>query len=189
VLDFFPSGKPGEATREPVVQMVGEQYFTLLEASLKPDAKAKTGDRLYLGKGERDLVSQVKGRIQWPQLSAASQRELEPAVRKIVTARETEFVNFLNRAGAVSIRLHTLELLPSIGKKHLASMLDARERKPFLSFEDVHQRVPHLGNPADLFVQRIVEELRGESKYYLFTKPPAREEEEGGYPRRERFRR
>lgn len=183
VLDFFPSGKPGEASKEPVVQLLGEQYFTLLEASLKPSAQAKPGERLYLGKEAREAVDRVKGRVRYQDLSSGAQREVDGAVRKIVTARETEFVGFLNRAGAISIRLHTLELLPSIGKKHLQAMLDAKEKQPFMSFEDVQKRVPHLGSPADIFVERILEELKGESKYYLFTKPPAREEEEGRFRR------
>jgi len=185
VLDFFPSGKAGEASKEPVVQLLGEQYFTLLEASLKPGSACKEGDRVYLGKGERELVDRVKGRITFQLLSSTAQRALDSAVSKIVTARETEFVGFLNRAGAISIRLHTLELLPSIGKKHLQAMIDARDKQPFQSFEDVQKRVPHLGNPAEIFVERILEELKAaESRYYLFTKPPAREESE-----RPRFRR
>lgn len=185
VLDFFPSGKSGEASKEPVIQVLGEQYFTLLEAALKPGTTSKHGERIYLGRGEREVVGQIKGRIAYNQLSSTSQRELEDAVRKVVTARETEFVGFLNRAGALSIRLHTLELLPSIGKKHLASMLEARDKEPFKSFQDVQARVPHLGNPADVFVHRVLEELKGEGKYFIFTKPPARED----FNPRERFRR
>ncbi|HEV8290251.1 MAG TPA: DUF655 domain-containing protein, partial [Candidatus Norongarragalinales archaeon] len=125
----------------------------------------------------------VKGRIRYMDLTGSSQRELEPIVRQIVKSREPDFVNFFNRAGAINIRSHTLEHIPGIGKKHLQDILDAREKKPFESFHDISARVAHLGNPEDLIVQRIVEELKGEAKYYLFAKAPAAPEEErhGGY--------
>jgi putative nucleotide binding protein len=71
--------------------------------------------------------------------------------------------------------VHTLELLPSIGKKHLAAILAAREEKPFANFADVHARVSSIGRVEDIFVQRILQELRGNEKYYLFAKAPSRE--------------
>ena len=60
VIDFLPHGKAGEAQREPVAQVIGESYFTLLEVVVKPDAKVKVGDRIYLGKGTRDVVDHIK---------------------------------------------------------------------------------------------------------------------------------
>ena len=99
-------------------------------------------------------------------------------MRKIIVAREKEFVNFINTAGAITIRAHALEHLPSIGKKHLESILDERKRKPFESFDDIQKRVPHLGNPLDIFAERIMLELKGGEKYYLFVKKPVSETEE-----------
>ncbi|MCX6767612.1 MAG: DUF655 domain-containing protein [Candidatus Micrarchaeota archaeon] len=178
VIDFLPHGKAGEAQREPVAQVIGESYFTLLEVVVKPDAKVKVGDRIYLGKGTRDVVDHIKGRITFPQLTSSAQQEIQETVRKIVRSRETDFVNFINRAGPINIRCHSLEHLPSIGKKHLQEILDARDKKPFTSFQDIHDRTPHLGSVEDIFVNRILEELKEASKYYLFVKMPSRAEEE-----------
>jgi len=181
VLDFLPRGKAGEAQKEPVAQVIGESYFTILETVVKADAEVKVGERLYIGKSTRDKVDHIKGRISYAQLTSSAQSELPEVVRKIVKSRETDFVNFINRAGPINIRCHALEQLPTIGKKHLTEILDAHDRKPFTSFQDIHDRIPHLGSAEDIFVNRIIEELKETSKYYLFVKMPALHEEGGAY--------
>lgn len=183
-LDFLPHGKAGEATKEPIAQVLGTTYFTLLEVVLKPGLAVNAGDSVYVGRGERAQVEFIRGRVLYADLTLTAQREAEVQIRKIVAAREPEFIGFLNRAGALNIRTHSLELLPAIGKKHLDAIIRAREEKPFTTFEDVKQRVYGLGRIEDFFVARIVEELRGESKYYLFTKAPASEEERESRPSR-----
>jgi len=177
VLDFLPHGKSGGASGESTAQVVGETYFTLLEITLKPEAKTQEGERLYLGREERDKVDRIIGRIAFNDLTNSAQRSIASVVGKIVKSREPDFVQFLNRAGAINIRSHSLELLPSVGKKHLQSILDARAKQPFASFEDIQNRVPHIRSVEQIVVDRVLEELRGDSKYYLFTKP-IREEEE-----------
>ena len=177
VLDYLPYGKSGEAQREPVAQVIGETFFTLLEVVPKKEAKLKAGDKVYIGGGEREKIDHVKGRVQWRDLTATAQKEAMLVLKKNVKEKEAFFVDFFNRAGPINIRAHTLEHIPSVGKKHLSAILDARDRKKFESFEDIRARVPHLRSIEDLIVDRIVHELEGEAKYYLFTKPPARHEE------------
>lgn len=176
VLDFLPSGRSSAARHEPLAQVLGDTYFTLLEVVLKPEVSLNPGEHVYIGRDMREKVDHIAGRVLFGGLTSSAQREAEAQVRNLIAVREQEFVTFLNRAGAINIRAHSLELLPSIGKKHLQSILDEREKKPFTSFEDVRSRVPSLGNIAEVFVQRILEELKGEGKYYLFCKAPAREE-------------
>lgn len=177
VLDFLPYGRSTAAQGEPMAQVAGDGYFTLLELVLKRDAKVSAGETLYIGPGERDKIDHIGGRITYQQLTSSAQKELEPVVRKIVQAREADFVNFFNRAGPINIRAHTLELLPSIGKKHLQAILAERDKKPFASFQDIHERVSTIGSVEEIFVNRILEEVRGESKYYFFVKPMRPEEE------------
>ncbi|MBI3588623.1 DUF655 domain-containing protein [Candidatus Micrarchaeota archaeon] len=177
VLDFLPQGLSGEARKEPVAQLIGETYFTLLEAVAKPGANLSLGEKVYIGKGVRDKIENIRGRISLNQLTSRAKSECESQVRALVAAREPELVAFLNRAGPLSIRNHLLELLPTIGKKHLNAIITAREQKPFESFADVRERVAGIGRIEEVFVARILEELKGESKYYLFTKAPARERE------------
>lgn len=172
VLDFLPHGKAGEAKQEPVVQCVGELFFTLLECVAKPGLAIDVGERIYIGRDQREKVDHIRGRIDYGNLTTSAQRQLDSVVRSVVQAREKEFVEFVNRAGSINIRSHALEHLPSVGKKHLQNILDEREKKKFESFEDIHARVSHLGSPLEIFVQRIMLELQGKEKYYLFVKMP-----------------
>jgi len=175
VLDFLPHGKAGSASSEPTAQIVGEAQFTLLEVTLKPGVTTQEGERLYLGKEERDKVERIIGRISYNELTNSARNALAPLLHKIIKSREPEFVQFFNHAGAINIRCHSLEMLPSVGKKHLQSILDARAKQPFTSFEDIQNRVPHIRSVEQIIVDRVLEELGG-TKYYLFTKP-VREEE------------
>jgi putative nucleotide binding protein len=177
VLDFLPNGKAGMASKESIAQLLGDSYFTLLEVVVKPGASLAQGTRVYVGRGERSEIDHIKGRVLFNDLTNSAQAEAKIEIPKLVLAREADFVGFLNRAGALNIRTHSLELLPSIGKRHLDSIITARDLKPFASFADVHDRVGSLGKVEDIFTNRIIEELRGDSKYYLFTKPPASEDE------------
>ena len=178
VLDYLPYGKSGEAQREPVAQLLGDLQFTLLEAIPKAGLTLSVGEKVYIGRGERDKIAHIRGRVTYQQMTNAAQQELERQIKAIVLLREPEFVQFLNRAGAISIRVHALEQLPSIGKKNLHHLLDERERKPFESFADAHGRLPQLGDVAHIFVERIIRELKGDEKYFLFVKLPSREERE-----------
>ncbi len=178
VLDFLPQGHAREAKKEPIAQVIGELHFTLLEVVTKPQSKLSPGERVYIGGGDRQEIDHIKGRILSDALTRGAQNELDNTVRKIVLSREKEFTDFLNRAGAINIRAHVLELLPGIGKKHLLDIVNERNKKPFENFADVHTRVPHMGKTEEVFVQRVLEELKGGSKYYLFVKIPQSEREE-----------
>ncbi len=175
VLDYLPMGKPSDPRGTPLVQGVGTQHFVLLEAVPKPGANILILDEVYVGKGERDKISVVKGRISYDELTSIARDNLPRAVRQIVEKNRERFLDFFNKAGPITIRLHSLELLPGIGKKQLIKILDEREKEPFKDFEDLKKRVKLLGDPIDMIVNRIIEEIKGDCKYYLFARPPTRE--------------
>lgn len=178
VIDFMPEGRSTDREREPTAQLVGEKYFTLLEVAIKRNTPCSLGQRLYIGKDARVEVEKIKKRIDFQDLSATARNELPLVAKNIIHDREAEFVNFFNKAGPISIRLHQLELLPGIGKKHLQQILEARETKPFATFKDIQERVSLLPDPASLLLTRITDETQGDSKYYLFVRPPAKHFEE-----------
>ncbi|MEM2341768.1 MAG: DUF655 domain-containing protein [Candidatus Bathyarchaeia archaeon] len=172
VVDYLPYGKPGLRLKHragAVVQLVGEEYFTLLEAVVKEGVVLKPSDRVYIGKNSRREVLYIIGRARYDDLTANAKMELENVIEKIVLNREAYFVGFFNTAKPVTPRMHALELIPGIGKKYMWKILDEREKKPFESFQDLQKRV-NLPNPAKLITKRIIEELTGESKYRLFTR-------------------
>ncbi len=182
-LDFLPYGKSSEATKEPIAQVIGDTNFTLLEVVARPGVQLKSGQKVYIGKEHRSEVDHIKKRIKYEELTNSAQKELEKELLTIVQSREAEFISFLNRAGPINIRSHVLELLPAIGKKHLVAILDIRDKKPFASFADFQERVPHVQNIVQIIMERILLEIKGNEKYYLFVKQP-RPEEERRFPRR-----
>lgn len=184
ILDYLPLGyiREGHSTfkRKPVAQAIGKAEFTLLELSPKPDEDIEIHEEVYIGSGKREKVSRVNRRLKHDDLTATSRVELQYVIEEIIKDKEEKFIQFFNDAGPISTRLHQLELLPGIGKKHMWDIIKAREEKPFESFEDIKNRVPMLSDPVKLLVKRVLIELdaepatRGKKKYILFTRPPAR---------------
>lgn len=174
VLDFFPHGKlgfrPGYRTGS-LVQVVGEQYFTFLEAIAKEGLTLTVLDRVYVGKAAREKITYIIGRISYNELTSNAKMELPLVVEQVVLNRESWFVNFFNTAHALTPRMNALELIPGIGKKYMWQILEEREKTPFITFKDLQQRA-NVPNPAKLLAKRVLEELAGESKYRLFTRVP-----------------
>jgi len=174
VLDFLPHGRPGARPgyrAGALVQVVGGEYFTLLEAIVKEGVVLKSFEMVYVGKEARDKITYIIGRIGYDELTTTAKMELAAVVEKIVLNRESWFINFFNTAQAITPRMHALELIPGIGKKYMWQILNEREKKPFKNFEDLQQRA-NMPNPAKLITKRILEELAGESKHRLFTRAP-----------------
>ena len=171
VIEYLPSGRAEDMRKEPLAQLVGHQFFTLLEASLKPHASVVVGTKIFVGKGDREEVDRIKRRIGYNDLTNGAQELLPTIVKRIVDEREDLFVNFLNKAAPISMRVHQLDLLPGIGKRNMEEILKEREKSPFESFADMKARVSTVSDPAGVFVNRIISELEGKERYFLFTKP------------------
>jgi putative nucleotide binding protein len=174
VLDYLPYGRPGARSgfrAGALVQLVGENYFTLLEAIVKEGSTIKPYDRVYVGKEPRGEITYILGRIGYEELSTNAKLELPLVIEKVVNNREKWFVNFFNTTQPITPRMHALELIPGIGKKYMWQVLNEREKKPFKDFSDLQQRAS-IPSPQKLIAKRVLEELEGESKYRLFTRPP-----------------
>ncbi len=174
VLDYMPTGKPSAAKTEPVAQVIGKDFFTLLEVTPKAGIHLNVGEEIYVGKDERPKVELVKGRIMYKDLTSNSLSELEEVIGKIIEAKKEKFLGFFNTSRAISLRRHQLELLPGMGKKHMLAILDEREKKPFATLEEIPIRVKGTPDPVKMLVKRVIGELEdSEDKHYLFVRPPA----------------
>jgi len=178
VLDYLTTGKSFSPKPEPIVQLLGETKFTLLEAVPKV-SDIKIREKVYIGKGERDKIAIIKSRIIYNDLTEVAKNELPGAITEIIKADEKRFVSVFNSASPLNIRMHSLELLPGVGKKHLAAILKAREEQEFSSFKDISERVPLLQDPIKLLTERVIEELKGDSRsghtFYMLTRPYVKE--------------
>jgi putative nucleotide binding protein len=174
VLDFLKNGYPEDSRplhqKEPVVQALGRDHFTLFELVPKPDIALKAHDEVYIGEGERDQIAWIRGILPNEKLTQTAKSELKFIIESLVEKREEKFVNFFNYSGPISLRAHTLELLPGIGKRHAKELLEEREVRPFVSFEDIKTRVSSVSNPKKLVIQRIMDELEEKDRFKLFVR-------------------
>jgi putative nucleotide binding protein len=185
VLDYLPRGKSTSYKTEPLAQVLGTEFFTLLE--VVPKAELKILEKVYIGKEEREKISLIKRRIDARELTSTATGELEKATESIVAADEKRFVEFFNNTRPITIKMHQLELLPGLGKKHMFNILDVRQKKKFESFKDIEERVPLMPNVLKIVTKRILEELQVvDEKHYLFCRHPSRQQE---FEQKERFSR
>lgn len=115
-------------------------------------------------KNNFQLVKKLKP-TEW---SSLLKGEIEDAIGQIVKDNEIKYVDFFNSAHLITTKLHQLKLLPGIGEKRLVQILKIRDQQPFISYDDIEERL-NL-NPVELITKRILEELETEQKYILFTK-------------------
>ena len=169
VLDFLQRGHTGMSRSQPVAQVLGEDYFSLLEVIVKEGASLKVGERVYVGDGKRDTIKYIRRRLDINELTSGARGELEDMIKIIINRKRDKFVDFFNKAGSVTTRLHKLELLPGIGKKHLWAIISERKEKDFDSFEDLKNRIPMLPDIEQMLTQRIISEMGNKDKYRIFV--------------------
>lgn len=174
VLDYLPKGKANSFKPEPIAQVMGTQFFSLLEVVPKKELKAM--ETVYVGQEEREKIEFIKRRINFEQLTSTAIAELDNAIEKVIDEDEKRFLDFFNEAQPITLRRHQLQLLPGLGKKHMEDILRERRKKPFESFNDLAERVKLLPDPRKAVVKRIKMELEEPSlNHYLFARPPVKE--------------
>jgi len=174
VLDYLPYGHPNDSRpvyqKKPLVHAVGEDQFVLMELSPKKDQIPTVYDRIYIGEGEREVIDHVTKRLRYKELTPTAKVELPYVLEIIVKENEERFMKAFNDAKPITTRLHTLDLLPGIGKKLMWAIVEERKKGAFASFEDLTKRVKGLHHPEKILAKRIEEEITEENiKYKLFT--------------------
>ncbi|MFQ5920554.1 MAG: DUF655 domain-containing protein [Nitrososphaerales archaeon] len=152
-----------------IIQVVGEERLTLLELLGMPNMAFDTGERLYIGREGRTKVLSVLGRLDYESLSPASKDELPEVIEQIVKTNEKRFVDYINSAQPINPRIHSLELIPGIGKTYMKVILDERDKKPFENFDDLQERVG-LREPLKLIARRILDEVSGSVRMNIFVR-------------------
>jgi hypothetical protein len=86
-----------------IAQAIGTEQFTLLELAPKNGVDLEIQDTVYIGKGKRDKIYRVLGKLDYENLTATSRIELEYAIRDIVEANEEKNISedYLIVKGAV----------------------------------------------------------------------------------------
>lgn len=152
-----------------IVQAVGEERLTLLELLGVPNMNYDPSERVYIGKDGRDKILSVLGRLEYNALSASAKNELPLTIEKIVKTNEKRFIDYINTAQPINPRIHSLQLIPGIGKTYLMNILTERDKKRFENFSDLQTRIG-LRDPAKLIAKRIVEEISGDARINIFVR-------------------
>ena len=171
ILDFLPHGYANEhgTLKNPIAQALGKEHLTLLELIPKREVHLQPHQEVYIGEGKREEIHHIKGRIDAEKLTSTAKNELQHAIVGLVEKNQAKYIDFFNKAQPLSMRMHQLELLTGMGKKHMWEVLEARKIKLFENFEDLKTRVKLLPDPKLAIVKRIISELEGKEKYKIFV--------------------
>ena len=168
ILDYLQNGYPLEGKMMPIAQAIGKINMTLLELVPRRGINLEAGEEVYIGEGKRDKIYYILGRLKREKLTEGAKNQLQEFVSKLVRENEKRFLDFFNRAEAINKRMHQIELLPGMGKKHMKEILEKRNEKEFESFEDMKKRIPNLPDPEKAIQKRIFQELTSMERYNLF---------------------
>ncbi len=175
IIDFLPTGHAEDTRpihlRKPLAQALGAEFFILLELSVKEGARVEIESKVFVGKGERDIVKHVEKRLRYDELTPSAKVELPYMIEKTVKENEAKYVEFFNAAQPITTRLHMLELLPGIGKKMMWAIIDEHKKGKFTSFADIEARIKGLHHPDTRIAKRIEQEIQDEQmKYRMFAR-------------------
>jgi putative nucleotide binding protein len=169
ILEYLPNGYPLEKKMMPIAQAIGENNLILLELVPRRGVELKIGEKVYIGEGKRDKIYYILGRLHREKLTESAKQQLEEFISQVVKEREKEYVEFFNKSDAINKRIHQIELIPGMGKKHMQEILKQRHEKPFESFKDIKSRIQNLPDPEKAVKKRIIQELTNMERYNLFT--------------------
>ena len=78
---------------EPIAQVLGTAYFTLLEVI--PKKSLQILEKVYIGKEQREQVDRIKRRVEYKELTNNAQQELEHAVEQIIRENPQKFLYYV----------------------------------------------------------------------------------------------
>jgi putative nucleotide binding protein len=169
VLEYLPNGYPLEKKMMPIIQAIGKLNLTLLELVPRRGETLEIGEEVYIGEGKRDKIYYILGRLKKEKLTEAAKEQLKLFVSKMIKENEKKFIEFFNTATAINKRIHQIELLPGLGKKHMQEILKQRKEKEFESFEEMKKRVQNLPDVEKTIEKRLLQELTNIERYNLFV--------------------
>ena len=171
ILDYVQSGRSSIVRMREglIIQAIGEEHLTILELLGIKNEKFGIGERVYIGKEGRAKILSVLGRIEYNHLTPTAKNELQTVVEKIVSEHESRFIDYFNSAQPMTPRVHSLELIPGIGKTYMKSILLERDKTKFTSFTDLQNRTG-LRDASKHLAKRICDEIAGETRMNIFVR-------------------
>jgi putative nucleotide binding protein len=169
ILEYLPNGYPLAMKMMPLAQAIGETNLTLLELVPRRGVNLDSGEKVYIGEGKRDKIYYILGKLHREKLTESAKSQLKEFITEIIKKQESRFIEFFNESGAINKRIHQIELLPGMGKKHMQEILKQRKESKFISFEDMKNRIQNLPDPEKAIEKRIFKELTSLERHNLFV--------------------
>jgi len=117
------------------------------------------GDRVSIDSSS-ELISEIIGLTRISSLSPSVLSELPEIIASILRDAPERCLGFYNRAGPLSLKMHSYELLPGIGSKKAQEMVEARGRTGWTEISALDEACNI--DSANLLANRLIEEMNDE---------------------------
>jgi len=145
-----------------VVTALSEKTFQFCRLKVKTNATPwPVNHRLYIGtdKSKRTEVADILGMAHRDKMSNMAVTEIPVLLEAFVAEHAQHFVDtFYNKAGPMSLKQHSYELLPDVGPVKARNMVKAREQVGMFASMDEFDRLCSIRGCAAL-AARFAEEL------------------------------
>ena len=144
-----------------VATVMAEKSLLFCRLKVKATELIPINQRVYIGKdrSKRTDVLGIQGMINLDKMSNMAKQDMPSLVQMFVEEHGQYFVDeFYNKAGPMSLKQHSYELLPDVGPVKARNMVKARDGVGvFASMDELNALAKIKG--AELLAQRFVEEM------------------------------
>ena len=144
-----------------VATAMTETSLVFCRFKVKGSTTLTLNQRVYIGTDtkQRDVVGDILGMAHLDKMSNMARLGVPTLIQLFVEEHAQHFVdNFYNKAGPLSLKQHSYELLPDVGPKKARNMVKAREQVGvFASMAELNALTKIKG--GELLAQRFVEEI------------------------------
>lgn len=144
-----------------VATVMAEKTLLFCRVKVKRSDVMPMNQRIYIGKdrSKREAISAIIGMAHLDKMSNMAKADLPALVQMFVEEHGQYFVDeFYNKAGPMSLKQHSYELLPDVGPVKARNMVKARDQVGvFASMDELNALAKIKG--AELLAQRFIEEM------------------------------
>ncbi|MCH1540225.1 MAG: DUF655 domain-containing protein [Candidatus Poseidonia sp.] len=145
-----------------VVTALSEGGFVFCRVKVKSnDPVLIPSQRIYIGTegSKREHVAEIIGTARLDRMSNMARLDIPVVLQLFVEENAQQFLeSFYNRAGPLSLKQHSFELLPDVGKKKAKQMVDARNNVGI--FSSMNELNDHCNiDGAELLARRFMQEI------------------------------
>ena len=152
-------------TTSGVVTALTEKGMKCCRLKVKGKEMLPLNHRLYIGTdaARRQEVTAILGMAHFDKMSNMARQDLPVMIEQFVEEHGQYFVDeFFNKAGPISLKQHSFELLPDVGPVKARNMVKAREDVGvFASMAELNALAKVKG--AELLALRFVEEIQDQN--------------------------